>query len=72
MVLTFIISFAVTLYVKSDHPADYFNFVGEEIFDDKEIKSRGAPEIKTLFDERNNQPFEPKKYDDAEKKNFRS
>ena len=68
MVLTFIISFAVTLYVKSDHPADYFNFVGEEIFDDKEIKSRGAPEIKTLFDERNNQPFEPKKYDDAEKK----
>ena len=65
MVLTFLISFAVTLYMKSDHPADYFNPVADEFFDaDEEIKSRGVPEIKTLFDERNNQPFDMKKYDD--------
>ena len=65
MVLTFLISFAVTLYMKSDHLADYFNSVADQFFDaDEEIKSRGVPEIKTLFDERNNQPFDMKKYDD--------
>ena len=68
MMLTFLISFTVTLYLKSDHPADYFNSFADEIFDEKEIKSRGVPEIKTLFDEQNNQPFDPAKYDDANRK----
>ncbi len=67
MVLTFFISFAVTLYMKSDEPADYFEIFADKIFEEKEIKSRGVPEIKTLFDERNNQPFDPGKYD-ADKK----
>ena len=56
MVLTFFISFAVTLYIKD---SSFF----DEIFSaDEQIKSRGAPEIKTLFDEQNNQPFDPAKY----------
>jgi len=56
MVLTFFISFAVTLYMKD---SSFF----DEIFSaDEQIKSRGAPEIKTLFDEQNNQPFDPAKY----------
>lgn len=70
MVLTFCISFAVTLYMKSDHPADYFSSFADEIFSDEaeeEIKSRGVPEIKTLFDEHNKQPFDPSKYNDANK-----
>ena len=68
MVLTFFISFAVTLYIKSDNPDEYFGIIADEIFaKDEQIKSRGAPEIKTLFDEINNQPFDPAKYD-ADKK----
>ena len=67
MVLTFFISFAVTLYMKSDHPADYLNSFADEIFDETEIKPRGVPEIKTLFDEQNNQPFDPAKYENANK-----
>ena len=62
MVLTFFISFAVTLYVKD---SSFF----DEIFSaDEQIKSRGAPEIKTLFDEQNNQPFDPSKYDEPSDK----
>ena len=68
MVLTFFISFAVTLCLKSDHPADYVDSFADEIFADKEIKPRGVPEIKTLFDERNKQPFDPSKYDDTVEK----
>ena len=68
MVLTFFISFAVTLYMKSDDPADYVEIFADKIFEEAEIKSRGVPEIKTLFDERNNQPFDPGKYEDAGKK----
>ena len=71
MVLTFFISFAVTLYMKSDNPADHLDFLADEIFsEDKPIKRGTAPEIKTLFDERNNQPFDPARYDDkpADKK----
>ena len=68
MALTFVISFAVTLYVKSDNPEDYFGIFADEIFGEKEIKSRGVPEIKTLFDEQNNRPFDPTKYEDADKK----
>lgn len=65
MVLTFCISFVATLYTKSDHPADYFNSVEEKIFiEDEPIKRGNAPEIKTLFDELNNQPFDPNKYSD--------
>jgi len=67
MVLTFFISFAVTLYMKSDDPSEQLDSIADEIFSDKEIKPRGVPEIKTLFDERNAQPFDPSKYDDAEK-----
>lgn len=67
MVLTFCISFAVTLYMKSDHPVDYFNSFADEIFSDEEIKPRGVPEIKTLFDEHNNQPFDSTKYDATNK-----
>ena len=69
MVLTFIISFSVTLYMKRDHPVDYLESFADEIFDAPEIKPRGVPEIKTLFDEQNNQPFDPSKYEDtADKK----
>ena len=68
MVLTFFISFAVTLYMKSDHPSEHINTIADGIFDEPEIKSRGAPEIKTLFDEFNNQPFDPSKYDSTDKK----
>lgn len=68
MVLTFCISFAVTLFLKSDTPADYLNSVADEILPEKEPVRRGVPEIKTLFDERNNQPFDPAKYDDTDKK----
>ena len=68
MVLTFFISFAVTLYMKSDHPAAHLESFADEFFDEKEIKPSGVPEIKTLFDERNNQPFDPSKYNDADKK----
>lgn len=67
MVLTFIISFAVTLYVKSDDPAENFSSVVEELFDDAPIKRGNAPEIKTLFDEQNEQPFDPANYDDSDK-----
>ena len=67
LVLTFFISFAVTLYMKSDHPADYIDPIADRAFDDKEIKPRGVPEIKTLFDEQNNQPFDPAKYDNDKK-----
>ena len=64
MALTFCISFAVTLYMKSAPE------VIEELFsEDDPIKNSGAPEIKTLFDERNDQSFDPKKYEDADKKN---
>ena len=62
MVLTFFISFAVTLYVKDS------SFLDEIFSADEQIKSRGAPEIKTLFDERNNQPFDPSKYDEPSEK----
>lgn len=69
MALTFVISFVVTLYMKSDNPDEYFNVIADEIFSkDEQIKPRGATEIKTLFDEINNQPFDPAKYNDADKK----
>ena len=68
MVVTFFISFAVTLYMKSDNPADYLEIFADKIFEEKEIKPQGVPEIKTLFDELNKQPFDPAKYEDADKK----
>ena len=68
MVLTFCISFAVTLYIKSDNLADSLGSVLGDVFSEEEpIKSRGVSKIKTLFDERNNQPFDPKLYVDDKK-----
>lgn len=65
MVLTFFISFGVTLFMKSDNLADMFGVVGDEIFSsDEPIKSSGATKIKTLFDERNEKPFTPTKLAD--------
>ena len=58
MIFTFVVSFAVTLAMKSDDPAEVLSSFGEKIFPEKPIKSVGAPEIKTLFDERNNRPFD--------------
>jgi len=72
IIFTFLISFFATLVMKSEHPADVLGSIGEEFFSEEEqIKSSGAPEIKTLFDEQNNQPFDPSKYETdvkAEKK----
>ena len=63
MVLTFLISFAVTLYIKSDNPTGQIDSIADEIFSqDKPLKRGNAPEIKTLFDERNKIPFDPSKY----------
>jgi len=53
MILTFLISFALTLVIKTselDNYADNVEQVGN------------VPEIKTLFDEQNNRPFDPVKY----------
>lgn len=57
MVLTFFISFAVTLAMKSDDPTEVLESAGEEFFSEEPAKSIGVPEIKTLFDEQNNQTF---------------
>lgn len=62
MVLTFCISFAVTLVIKADHPADYFSSYAEGIMPEEEIKIGTAPKIRTLFDEENNRPFDPKEF----------
>lgn len=52
MILTFVGSFAATLMMKSDNPAELFGAVSEEfIYDDEPAKSTGAPKIKTLFDD---------------------
>ena len=57
MILTFLISFAVTLAIKTDN----FGIFAEEVEDNAPISN--APEIKTLFDEQNNQPFDPAKFE---------
>ena len=68
MVLTFFISFAVTLYIKNDNPTDQIDSIADDIFSkDKPLKRGNAPEIKTLFDERNKTPFDPSKYEDYKK-----
>ena len=65
MTLTFFISFAVTLVVKTDQ---HENFFGEE----EEMTTGNQPEIKTLFDEQNAQPFNPQKYaENADKESAR-
>ena len=71
MVLTFFISFAVTLAMKSDD--NYFSSLKENFFQDKIQKPvANVPEIKTIFDEQNSRPFDPEKYSDvAEKKSAR-
>ena len=62
MALTFLISFGVTLFMKSDDLTDSLGAVGEEILSsDEQPKTAGVPKIKTLFDERNNTPFDRKK-----------
>ena len=68
LALTFLISFAVTLTMKSDHPADYFGAFADENFSEDTVpKHSGAPEIKTLFDDRNNQSFDATKLTDDDK-----
>ena len=57
MVLTFCISFAVTFFMKADDPADYLGSFADEDLRENKPKTGTAPEIKTLFDEQNNQPF---------------
>lgn len=57
MVLTFTISFVITLSLKSD---DNDNLKAA----DKPVKSSSAVNIKTLFDERNRVPFDPANYPD--------
>ena len=59
MLLTFTISFAVTLALKSDDTDD-------TAADDKPAKSTATVNIKTLFDERNSRPFDPANYPDDE------
>ena len=71
MILTFIISFTVTLAVKTNEPADYVGSFVERIFPEEEIvRAANVPEIKTIFDEQNSRAFDPKKYPDklADKK----
>ena len=68
LALTFLISFAVTLTMKSDHPADYFGAFADESFSEGKVPKRsGEPEIKTLFDDRNNQSFDATKLTDDDK-----
>ena len=66
MVLTFCISFAATLIIKSDHPADHFNSYAEELLPEENLPTPGVPEIKTLFDEQNKLAFNPQKYSNVE------
>lgn len=71
MVLTFFISFAVTLAMKSED--NYFSSLKENFFQEKaEVPVANVPEIKTIFDEQNSRPFTPEKYSNvAEKKSAR-
>lgn len=68
MVLTFFISFAVTLAMKSEDK--YFSSLKENFFQEKAQEPvADVPEIKTIYDEQNSLPFTPEKYSDiAEKK----
>ena len=59
MALTFFISFAVTLMMKTDDSGNYFDSFREDFFDAEEgAQAANVPEIKTIFDERNSRPFE--------------
>ena len=71
MVLTFFISFSVTLAMKSED--NYFSSLKENFFQDKaQLPVANVPEIKTIYDEQNSLPFTPEKYSDiAEKKTAR-
>ncbi len=62
MTLTFFISFAVTLVMKTEEPADYFGVFAENFSEEDNIQTGNEPEIKTLFDEQNSHPFDPRKY----------
>ena len=67
MILTFCISFAVTLVMKSDSPADFFSSYVEDVPAEDSRPTGIAPEIKTLFDEQNRQSFNPSKYAESTK-----
>lgn len=68
LALTFFISFAVTLVMKAEHPADSLGAFSNEVFSEDTVPKRsGAPEIKTLFDDLNKQPFDATKLADDEK-----
>ena len=58
MAFTFLISFAVTLTMKSDHPAEIFGTLSELFPQEDSSKADGATEIKTIFDDLNNRPFD--------------
>lgn len=60
MILTFLISFAVTLAIKTNDSGNYLNFFTQEA--EENVQVGNQPEIKTLFDEQNNRPFDPAKY----------
>lgn len=59
MLVTFTISFAITFALRSDDE--------DSVPDKKPEKTVSASTIKTLFDERNNQPFDPANYPDDDK-----
>ena len=68
LVTTFVISFTVTLFLKVDNPVEQIgNVAGVFFHDDEKIQSAGVPEIKTVFDELNNKPFDSKNVSADEK-----
>lgn len=50
--------------MKSEHPADFFTSAEDKILSDERPIRANVPEIKTLFDERNNRPFKLPDTDD--------
>ena len=65
MLLTFFVSFALTLTMKTDETGNYFSSFTEDFFDEEEnVQAANVPEIKTIFDERNSRPFNPETYSD--------
>ena len=70
MAFTFCVSFAATVVLKSEHPADFFGIYAEDFFpqeDTDDLKPGTAPPIKMLFDTQTGLPLEPQSNDTAEK-----
>ena len=69
MAFTFCVSFAATVVLKSEHPADFFGIYAEDFFPQEEpddLKTGTAPPIKMLFDTQTGLPLEPQSNDDDE------